>query len=99
MIQPETETEDLFLSITKNCEKLIEQTQRKAKEVMEFKIIKRRQTFHFKPPIQVKGDWMLGLVDLEVYLSFFIITEELNKIRTLYRYFRWIFIYRTKKRT
>ena len=40
---------------------------------------KSRETFHFKPPIQIKGDWMIGLTDLEVYNSIFNITEENNK--------------------
>ena len=37
---------------------------------------KSRETFHFKPAIQVKEDWMLGLTDLEVHISIFNITEE-----------------------
>ena len=79
MIHPKNETEDLLLSITKNCETLIEQTHRKPEETLEFKITKPREIFHFKPPIQVKGDWMLGLVNLEVYNSIFNITKENNK--------------------
>ena len=79
MIRPKNETEDLLLSITKNCETLIEQTHRKAEETLEFKMNKSRETFHFTPPIQVTGDWMLGLVDLEVYNSIFNITGENNK--------------------
>ena len=39
-------------------------------------MIKPKETFHFKPPIQIRGDWMIGLTDLEVYNSFFNITEE-----------------------
>ena len=76
MIRPEIETEDLLLSITKNCETLIQQTHRKPEETLEFKMIKPGQTFHFNPPIQTKGDWMIGLVDLELYNSIFKITEE-----------------------
>ena len=79
MIQPKNETEDLLLSITKNCEKLVEQTHRKPEETLEFKMLNSRETFHFNPPIQTKGDWMLGLVDLEVYNSIFNINEENNK--------------------
>ena len=79
MIRPKNETEDLLLSITKNCETLINQTHRKAEETLEFKMIKPKQTFHFNPPIQIKGDWMIGLTDLEVYNSIFNITEENNK--------------------
>ena len=47
-------------------------------------MIKPGETFHFKPPIQVKGDCMIGLVDIEVYNSIFNITEENNKFE-LYR--------------
>ena len=79
MIQPKNESEDLLLSITKNCEKLVEQTHRKPEETLEFKMLKSRETFHFNPPIQTKGDWMLGLIVLEVYNSIFNITKENNK--------------------
>ena len=79
MIRPKNETEDLLLSITKNCQTLIKQTQRKAEETLEFKLIKPREIFHFKPPIQIQGDWMIGLTNLEVYNSIFNITEENNK--------------------
>ena len=85
MIRPKNQTEDLLLSITKNCEKLVNQTHRKTEETLEFKMTKPRETFHFKPPIQVKGDWMIGLVDLEVYNSIFDITEQNNKFQ-LYKF-------------
>ena len=78
MIQPKNETENLLLSITKNCEKLVEQTHRKPEETLEFKMLKPRETFHFNPPIHTKGEWMLGLIDLEVYHSIFNITKEKN---------------------
>ena len=84
MIQPKNEIENLLLSITKNCEKLVKQTHRKAEETLEFKMTKPRETFHFTPPMEIKGDWMVGLVDLEVYNSIFNITEENNKFE-LYR--------------
>ena len=85
MIRPKNETEDFLLSITKNCQTLIEQTHINAEETLEFKMVKPRETFHFKPPIQVKGDWMIGLTDLEVYNSIFNITEENNKFE-LYKF-------------
>ena len=85
MIKPKNETEDLLLSITKNCETLIDQTHRKPEETLEIKMIKPRETFHFNPPIQVKEDWMFGLVDLEVYNSIFNITKENNKFE-LYKF-------------
>ena len=79
MIQPKNETENLLLSITKNCELLVKQTHRKPEETLEFKMVKPREIFHFNPPIQTKGDWMIGLVDLKVYNSIFNITKENNK--------------------
>ena len=85
MIRPKKETEDLILSKTKNCETLVEQTHRKPEDALEFKMIKPRETFHFRPPIQVKVDWMIGLTDLEFYISFFNITEENNKLQ-LYKF-------------
>ena len=85
MIRPKNETEDLLLSITKNCETLIDQTHRKAEETLEFRMVKPRETFHFKPPIKIQGDWMIGLTDLEVYNSIFNITEENNKFK-LYKF-------------
>ena len=85
MIRPKNETEHLLLSITKNCETIVEQTHTKPQESLEFKMIKPRQTFQFNPPILIKGDWMLGLVDLEVYNSIFNITEQNNKLK-LYKF-------------
>ena len=79
IIQPKNETEDLLLSIIKNCQTLIEQTHRKAEKTLEFKMIKPGKTLHFKPPIHIERDWMLGLTDFEVYKSIFNITKENNK--------------------
>ena len=78
MIRPKCETEDLLFSRTKNCEALFEQNQRKAEETLEFKMIKPRETFHFTPTIQNKGDCTTGLPSLVVYNSIFELTEEKN---------------------
>ena len=48
---------------------------------MEYKKFTPRETIQFNPPIRVKEDWMLTLVDLEVYNSMFNITEENNKFQ------------------
>ena len=85
MIRPKNETEDLLLSITKKCETLIDQTHTKRQETLEFKMNEPNQTFHFNPPIIISRDWMMGLVDLEVYNSIFNITEENNKFE-LYKF-------------
>ena len=52
---------------------------------MEFKLNKSRETFHFNPPNQIKGDWMIGLTILEVYNSIFNTTEENSKFE-LYKF-------------
>ena len=85
MMRPKNQTEDLLLSITKNCETLIEQNHRKAEEILEFKMVNPRETFHFKPPISIEGEGMIGLTDLEMYNSIFNITEENNNFK-LYRF-------------
>ena len=74
MIRPKNEPEDLLSSITKNC--LCEQTHTKPEEILEFKLNKSRETYHFNPLIEFKEDWMIGLTNLEVCNSIFNITEE-----------------------
>ena len=83
MIRPKNKTEDILLTITKNCEPLIEQTHRKPQETIEFKMIKPRETFHFNPPTQFNGNWMIRLTDLQNYISIFNTTEKNMKIRAL----------------
>ena len=75
MIRVKNKTEGLLLLITKNCE----QTHTRAQETLEFKPTKSRETFHFNPPIQNKGDWMIRLISLEDYNSISNLTEENNK--------------------
>ena len=79
-IRPKNKTEDLLLSITKICETLIEQTNRKAEETLEIKRIQPKQTFHFNPSIPIEGSWMISSTDLEVYKSISNVTKENIKI-------------------
>ena len=76
MIRPKNKTEHSLLSITKNCQTLIEQTHRKAEETLEFKVNKPRESLSFKPNISfgLEPNRMIGLISLEVYNSMFIIT-------------------------
>ena len=46
MFNPGNETEDLLLSITKNCETIIDQTHRKAEETLEIKLTRSKFVFH-----------------------------------------------------
>ena len=60
MIKLKNESKCLLLSKTKNCETLLKQTYTRSEGTLEFKLTKPRETFHFKPPISVDGDWLLG---------------------------------------
>ena len=61
-IRPKNETEDSLLSVTKNCEMLIEQTRRKPQETLEFKLAKPRKTFSSKPTrnLPLVSKWVTG---------------------------------------
>ena len=87
MVRPKKETEDLFLSKTKICQMLNEQSHRKAEETSEFKMIKPRKIFLFNPPVENKEDWMIGLKSLEFCKSIFNIYTTNNKFGLLYRPF------------
>ena len=67
MVQLKNGTEDLPLSITKKCETLNKQTNRKPEETLEFKITKPRETFHLNPSTNLGLDfnWMAGLPSSE----------------------------------
>ena len=73
------------MSFTENCETLIKQTHTRPVGTLEFKLTKSRETFHFSPPIQIKGNSMIALTSLEVYNSIFNITGENNKFE-LYKF-------------
>ena len=53
-------------------------TQNPKKKTLEFKLTQPKQTFSFKPSIWIGGCWNIGSTSLELYDSFFKITEEKN---------------------
>ena len=65
-------TEDLLLSITKNCQTLNDQTQTKPEEALKIKFTKSRETCRFNPPIPIERSWIIGLTSLEINKSIFI---------------------------
>ena len=72
--------QELLLSITKICEALTKQSNRKAEETLEFKLSQpKKKTFRLKPPIPVERSWMIGLTSLEILNSIFNKIEEKNK--------------------
>ena len=52
----------------------------KPQETLEFELTKSKETFSFKPPIQIEGSWVTGLTSFELYNHIFNITEENNKM-------------------
>ena len=80
-IRLKTEIKDLLLSNIKNFETPIQQTYRKPEETPEFKMNKPREIFHYNTPIQIAGDWMIGLTDLELNYSIYNISEQNNKFQ------------------
>ena len=76
MIRPKKDTEDLILSLTKNCETSIRQTHAKPEGTLEFKLIKHRGTFHFQTLISKEGSRMIDSAELGVYNPICIKTEE-----------------------
>ena len=72
MTRQKNETEDLLLSITKNFETLIKQTHRKPQETLEFELTYPRQTFPYKPFIDLgPNSKLVGFTCLEVYIPVF----------------------------
>ena len=57
MIIPKDETENLLLSVTKDCEKPITQIHRKPQETLELKLTQPNETFSFKPSINLGLDF------------------------------------------
>ena len=82
MNQQGSKTEVLSISIIKICETRIQKTLTKPQETLDFKMIKSKDTFSFKPTFNLGLDsnWRVALASLEVFDSFFNRTEEINKI-------------------
>ena len=68
MIKHKNETKKLLLTLTKDCETLINQIHTKAEETFEYKMIQSEQKFDFKPPIPTEVSWMIGITDLSAFL-------------------------------
>ena len=83
MIRPKIETEDLLLSITKNCETLVKETHRKAEEALEFSLSQPREPFYYNPLKSIERSWMLGLTNFEVYTSISSINRDDNKFELI----------------
>ena len=76
MIWSKNETEDLLLSMNKNCETVVKQIYRKAEGTLELKLTQPTETFFFNAPISIEGCWMPGLTGSKIYNSIFNISDE-----------------------
>ena len=71
---------ELLLLIKKHTDTLIENTETRAQETLEFKMDKQMQTFSFNPPINIfeEGKWLLAVSSFECTNSVSNITNENN---------------------
>ena len=71
---------ELLLLIKKHTDTLIEQTQTKLQETLEFKMIRSKQTFSFNPPINLVAEdkWLLAVSLFDCRNSVFNISDENN---------------------
>ena len=71
---------ELLLLIKKHTDTLIEQTESRPQETLEFKMNKRMQTFSFNPPINLaeSGKWLIAVTSFEYAKSVFKIANEIN---------------------
>ena len=71
---------ELLLLFKKHTDSLIEQTETKPQETLEFKKNKQMQTFSFDTPIYLveEGKWLLAVSSFECTNSVFNITNENN---------------------
>ena len=72
---------ELLLLIKKHTDTLIQQTETKPQETLEFRMNRSKQTFSFNPPLNLieESIWLLGVTSLEFTNSVFNITNE-NKL-------------------
>ena len=71
---------ELLLLIKKHTDTLIEQTNTKSQETLEFKMNKQMQTFSFNPPINLveEDKWLLAVCSFECTNPVFNITDDNN---------------------
>ena len=71
LFAPGKKVEELLLLITQNTELLIKQTKLKRRETWDFKKSKLLQTSSFDTPLELKGEWITGLIGWEVLNTVF----------------------------
>ena len=79
-------TESLLLNIAKSNQEIVENTQSKPQETLEFEMTKQKKSFSFDVPLNLEEKWMMGVTSLEVYNTVYNITEKNNKLQILLKY-------------
>ena len=75
--------EYLLLSIAKSNQEIVEYTNSKPQETLEFKMNKQKESFSFDVPLILNEKWMMGVTSLEVYNTVYNITEKNNKLQII----------------
>ena len=75
--------EFLLSSIAKSNQEIVENTQSKPQETLEFKMTKQKESFSFDVPLILNEKWMMGVTSLEVYNTVYNIKEKNNKLEIL----------------
>ena len=74
-------TESLLLSLAKSCHEIVENTDSKSQETLEFKLTKQQESFSFGVPLLLNEQWSMGVTSLEVYYTVYNITPVNNKLQ------------------
>ena len=75
--------ESLLLKIAKSNQEIVENTQSKPQETLEYKKTKQKKYFSFDVPLELNEQWMMGVPSLEVYNTVKNITNSNNKLKIL----------------
>ena len=69
--------------LAKICDRLNKRTHKKPQETLDLEPTQSRESFSFGPSthLDVDFNWMIGFTSLEVYISIFNITEEIDKFK------------------
>ena len=71
------------MSIAKSNQEIVENTNSKPQETLEFKMTKQKESFSFDVLLHSNEKWMMGVKNLEVYKTVYNITEKNNKLEIL----------------
>ena len=74
------------MNIAKSNQEIVENTQFKPQETLEFKMTKQKESFSFDGSFNLEEKWMMGVTSLEVYNTVYNISEKNSKLQILLKY-------------